>query len=182
MNLCEQLDLNHEQYGLLFDVRRSVRYHDRRRGFYEQCHHITSLLTILMAGSVLFDIGKTGEAAHWLYALSVLAALMAAADMVIGYSKRAVLHGALRERFADLEIAMVCESAAVEVWQKYQRERLLIEKDEPPVYRVLDLLCRNELLQAEGYTREKSPGEFFEASLWQKLTSQLWRWDNAKVS
>ncbi len=175
MNLAA---LSHEQYGLLFDVRRAVRYHDRRRAFYEQMHHLTSLLTILMAGSVLFDLAKEGKTAGWMVALGVVAALFAAADMVLGYSKHATLHADLRKRFADLEIAMLGGDITDDQWQAYRRDRLLIEKDEPAVYKALDQLCRNELLVAEGFTQEKDPQEFARVSWWQQVTCQIWRWDD----
>lgn len=182
MHLSEQLNLSHEQYGVLFDVRRSVRYHDRRRGFYEQLHHFTSLLTILMAGSVFFDLAKPGDTAEWLKVVSALAAILAAMDMVVGYSKRAALHGNLRERFAMLEIAMIDGDTQESTWLKHQRERLLIEKDEPPIYKVLDNLCRNELLETEGYTREKAPEQFFQATTFQRMTAQFFRWENATAT
>lgn len=182
MNLQDQLSLSDEQYGLLFDIRRSVRYHDRRRAFYEQLHHVTSLMTILMAGSVLFDLGKSGQTASWLMVLSVVAALLAAADMVIGYSRRATVHAGLRGRFADLEIAMLCGGKTDAEWEGYQRDRLLIEKDEPAVYKVLDLLCRNELLVAEGFTLQQHASQFARINWWQKLTSQLYRWDSWQMT
>lgn len=181
MHLSDQLNLSDVQYGLLFDVRRSTRYHDRRRAFYEQLHHFTSLLTILMAGSVFFDLAKSGETATWLKCLSIVAALFAAMDMVIGYSKRAALHGSLRERFAMLEIDMVGGDTTPTSWSQYQRERLVIEKDEPPIYKVLDNLCRNDLLEAEGFKRRDTPEQFFSATLWQRLTSQIFRWDDISV-
>lgn len=182
MNSGEQLELSDEQYGLFFDVRRSIRYHDRRRAFYEQCHHFTSLLTILMAGSVLFDIAKPGDSPPWLQTISVAAAIFAAMDMVFGYSKRAGLHNSLRERFANLEISMILGGTEEAPWLNHRRERLTIEKDEPPIYKVLDNLCRNELLEAEGYTRKKNPDEFFHPTFLQRITAQLFRWENVPVT
>ncbi|MGY6276724.1 hypothetical protein [Methylomonas sp. MgM2] len=111
--------------------------------------------------------------------ISVFAALLASLDMVIGYSKRANLHGDLRERFANLEIYMVSGPADNEAdWQIYQRQRLLIEKDEPAIYRVVDGLCRNELLIAEGFSRNDAPQHFFKCCFWHRWTAQLLRWDN----
>ena len=172
------LDLSHDKYGLLFDVRRSVRYHDRRRAFYELMHQITGLLTILMAGSVLFDLAKSGSTAWWLIGLSVVAALMAAMDMVVGYNKRANLHGSLRERFALLEIDMIDGDTLDATWQRYQRTRLQIEKDEPAVYKIVDLLCHNELLVSEGVTKDKEPVRFAKMAWYHVWTSHLWRWEN----
>lgn len=178
MNLQEQLDLSNDKYALLFDVRRSVRYHDRRRAFYELMHQITGLLTILMAGSVLFDLAKSGSTAWWLIGLSVVAALMAAMDMVVGYNKRANLHGSLRERFALLEIDMIDGDTLDATWQRYQRTRLQIEKDEPAIYVIVDLLCHNELLVAEGVQKKNHPDKFAKIGRWQTWTSHIWRWEN----
>lgn len=178
MNISEQLNLDDDKYGLLFDVRRSIRYHDRRRAFYERLHSVTSVLTVLMAGSVFFDIGKNGETAWWLLALSVFAALMATLDMVIGYSKRSGLHSSLRERFANLEIAMVMGDTADETWIEHSKSRLLIEKDEPPIYKVLDNLCRNDLVTAEGFRPKNNPDQFIVISWWKALTAQFWQWEN----
>ncbi|MCG8998423.1 hypothetical protein [Laribacter hongkongensis] len=169
--------LSHDQYGLLFDIRRSVRYHDRRKAFYELLHHITSWMTILMAGSVLFDAAKDGKTADWMICLSIAAALLAAADMVLGYSRRANLHGDLRRRFADLEIAILMGGSSQEEWHEHTRTRLIIEKDEPAIYKVLDLLCRNELLVAEGFNRKDNPEQFANITRYQRWTCQLYRWD-----
>ena len=176
MDSQQLLQLSDEHYGLLFDVRRSIRYHDRRRAFYERSHHLTSLLTILMADSVLFDLAKKGETAEWLIWVSVVAALLAAIDMVIGYAKHASLHSSLRERFANLEIEIVCGPADGDCWLGYQKERLLIEKYEPAIYRALDGLCRNELLVAEGFSQKDDSNHFFKSWFWQRWTSQLFRW------
>lgn len=170
--------LSDEQYGLLFDVRRSIRYHEYRRNFYQQLHKVTNLLTILMAGAVLVDLAKKGDVAFWLIGVSTIAALFSALDMVIGYANQANLHSQLRGRFADLEIAMVTGSNDENVWLEYQRQRLLIEKDEPAIYMALDLLCRNELLIAEGFNQKTKPENFFRLNAWHRLTRNFWRWEN----
>lgn len=175
-------DLDNDQYGLLFDVRRSIRYHDRRRGFFERLHRLTSVLTILMAGSVLYDLGKTGDTASWLLGLSAIAALLAALDMVVGYSAWATRHQELKARFAALEIDMLSGNATPATWNEYRLQRLRIERDEPPVYRALDLLCHDELLVAEGHTRAKSPDQFSDLGLWQRWTSQFWHWSDVASS
>ena len=171
-------DLDDAQYGLLFDVRRSVRYHDRRRGFFDRLHRLTNVLTILMAGSVLYDLGKTGETAGWLVALSALAALLAALDMVVGYSAWATRHHDLKNRFCGLEIDMLSGDLAPATWQAYAVRPLQIGRDGPPVYRALDLLCRDGLLMAEGFTPEKAPKEFSSLNGWQRWTSQFWHWSD----
>jgi hypothetical protein len=171
-------DMDHAQFALLFAVRRSMRYHDRRRAFFERLHRVTNVLTILMAGSVLHQLGQDGEAAVWLVGLSVAAALMAAVDMVLGYSSRAALHRELKVRFAELEIAMLSGNDAPETWVAHQVERLKIERDEPPIYHALDLLCHNETAAAEGIKRSERPQDFETLTPWQRMTSHLFMWSD----
>lgn len=168
-------DLSDEQFGLLFDVRRSMRYHDRRRAFFERMHRVTNVLTVLMAGSVLFELGRAGETAAWLMLLGVAAALLAALDMVVGYGARAALHGDLKRRFAELEIAMARGGLEPQQWAEHEITRLAIERDEPPVYRALDLLCHNEQLAAEGVQDAKHRATL---SWWQRNTSQFLLWSD----
>lgn len=175
-------NINDWQYGLLFDIRRSIRYHDRRKSFFERLHRITSFLTILMAGSVLFDLAKNGETAWWLIVLSIFAALFATCDMVVGFSKQAGIHTNLKDRFSALEINMISGDTNEETWINYQRDRLSIEKDEPPTYVALDALCRNELLIAEGFVGSDYQNQCAEVGKFEKLTSNIFKWPNLFAS
>lgn len=175
MNLSK---LNNEQFHLLFDVRRAVRYHDRRCAFFEFMHRVTSVLTILLAGSVLFDIGKIGvdgtetHTAWWLILLSIFSALLAAMDMVVGYSKHADLHRSLKVRFIDLEKEMISCSDNTSEWNLFLPKRLVIERDEPPIYRALDTLCYNELAASMGLDNNSmKPISFL-----QQITCQIYTW------
>lgn len=165
--------LNDEQYGLLFDVRRSVRYHDRRRAFFERLHQVTGGLTVLLAGSVLFDLARPGETPAWLATLAVVAALLSAWDIVVGYAAKAGLHRELRQRFGALEMTMLAGDATSDTWDAHRQARLSIEQDEPPIYRALDALCHNELLRAEGI---RDTAHWARLSAWQKATRHVFHW------
>ena len=41
-------------------------------------------------------------------------------------------------------------------------QRLQIEADEPPIYRIIDILWHNELMKAEGYDPAIYPDYFYE--------------------
>ncbi|OGT19263.1 MAG: hypothetical protein A2342_02460 [Gallionellales bacterium RIFOXYB12_FULL_54_9] len=174
--------MNDKQYGLLFDVRRSVRYHDRRRSFFEQLHQITGGLTVLLSGSVLFDIARPGDSPSWLLAVSAIAAVLAAWDMVVGYAAKTSLHRDLKKRFAALEMDIVGGVESDETFAAYSLERLRIEQDEPPIYRALDLLCHNELLRAEGF-RDKDKGveHFSQVNFFQRLTRHFFHWADLAI-
>lgn len=170
MNIAE---LSDQQYALLFDVRRSIRYHDRRRAFFERLHQLTGGLTVLLAGSVLFDLARPGDTPPWLSALAATSAVLAAWDMVIGYASKVVAHRELRQRFGRLEMDILSGGSDAETWNNHRRTRLSIEQDEPPIYRALDALCHNELLRAEGVRDEAHKAK---VNGWQKLTRHIFHW------
>lgn len=166
---------NDEKHKLLFDIRRSARYHDRRRAFFQRMHQITGVLTILLAGGVLFELAGIGETSLWLKLIGVVAAVFSSADIVVGYAASENLHSRLRQRFCDLEMAVVTGNGTI---HSYTADRLRIEQDEPPVYRALDLLCYNEQLVSDGYSRadEGDVGHFSDLEWYQSLTANLYRW------
>ncbi len=177
MTPSELANLHDDAYSLLFDVRRSVRYHDKRAAFFERSHRVTNALTILLAGSVLFDIARPGETPWWMLALALAGSLSAVVDLVAGLAKMGNQHRDLQRRFSELERRMIIGPSQVECWTGYHEERLLIEMDEPTVYTVLDTICRNELLKANGFDRQS--GHYVPVSAWQRLTCHLWPWSDA---
>ncbi len=135
-----------------------------------------------MAGSVLFDLAKDGETAWWLILLSIFAAFFATFDMVVGFSKQAGIHTNLKDRFASLESKMISGDTEKETWTNYQKTRLNIELDEPPIYIALDALCRNELLIAEGFTGNDYKKQFVKVGTFERLTSNIFKWPNLFAS
>lgn len=170
-------DMSDEQYGLFFDVRRSIRYHDRRRAFFERMHQLTGSLTVLLAGSVLFDIARPGDSPWWLLFIASVAAVLSAWDMVVGYASKAELHRSLKTRFGDLEIEILKGDDTADTWKEHRLQRLRIEQAEPPIYRALDLLCHNELLKADGFTNHgEDAGHFAKLGFVQRTTKHIFHW------
>ncbi len=175
-------DMNDDQYGTFFAVCRSVRYHDRRRAFFELLHRGSAGLTVLLAGSVLFDLARPGESASWMTCLAVVAALLASFDIVIGYASRANAHIDLKRRFGELEMAIIEGGDDEETWKKHQLKRLQIEQNEPPIFRALDVLCHNELLRAQGIDRDgEGKTTLKQVSRLQEWTCHFWYWGNMKL-
>jgi hypothetical protein len=167
--------MDDHQYGLLFSIRRSLRYHDRRRAFFERLHQVTSGLTILLAGSVLFELARPGETASWMVFLAVIAALLSAWDIVVGYASKASLHRDLKQRFGLIGISILSGTDDDAIWQQHEIDRLRIEQDEPPIFRALDTLCHNEVLAADGFKRDDSE-HFARINGWQRATRHLFHW------
>jgi hypothetical protein len=180
MNLKEQLNLSEDNYNFLFDVRRSIRYHERRKSFFYRIQNTVSFFAVIMAGVVVMDAVKDGTPPRWIVYVGVFAAVLSALDLVIGFSKNADIHSKLREKFADLEIDIITGPPSGDVWLDYQKRRLVIEKDEPATFFVIDGLCRNELLIADGYSplRKEDAKHFAKINLFQRMTGQFFHWGN----
>lgn len=175
--------LNDDQYGLLFDVRRSARYHDRRVSFFTTMHKLTGVLTVLLSGSIIFDIARPGDNPWWLLSIAVGGAALATIDFVVGYASCATAHRELMMRWSELEIEILKGPSDETAWEKYRLDRLLIEKDEPPIYRALDLLCHNELLVVDKHCESgEKPSNWARITSFQRWTSQLYRWPNIVAS
>lgn len=142
-----------EFYRQLFGVRRSVRYHQRRRSYFESWHGCIATVQVI-SGSSALAVLVAGEALNPI-GLSLAAAppLLAAIDLVFGTTRRATLHATLGRQFSYLESDMVPheadrESVPSEALADFKKRRLAIEADEPPKLRVVDLLSHNDLVRA----------------------------------
>ena len=147
-----------EHWKLLFDIRRSVRYHTRRRRFYEGRNRLTNALAgILGSAAVVVFLSQIAEEQRYLMAVfSSVVAIAAIIDLVTSTTVMARLHSDLARKFIELERKLVlmkapAEDALIEV----QSSRLQIEAEEPPIYRILDILCHNELIIAQGSDRSE---------------------------
>ena len=128
-----------------FGVEKSMRYHQRRRGFYDSLHKIIMFL-IIICGSAAFS----GFSEY----LAAAAAAFAAIDLVWGPSHCARDHEMLFRRFSDLAIDIRTTTQDPESHAKWVTERITIETDEPPIYWALEADCDNEVRRAWGRDKE----------------------------
>lgn len=145
-------------HDLLFGVRRSIRYHNRRRTYYDRFHKFNMIVGVVGGSAVIAALlGEFGDI--WPLAFSALIAVSAATDLVINSSQMARFHHDLSRKYFEIEKEMVSyhkptEEAVVE----WTERRLSIEADEPPVLHVLNTICHNELCRALGYGQQVKLG------------------------
>jgi hypothetical protein len=145
----------HEQRefsNLLFGVRRSIRYHNRRRRFFDGLDKVVKVLAVI-GGSAAWaaTIAHYHTATVW---FAAIVAIGSAISLVFAPSQAARLHEGLAKRFAKLEYDMRrAKNPTSDQMNEFVAERLLIESDEPPPLRVLDIICHNELCEAMGHER-----------------------------
>ena len=142
-------------HTLLFDVRRSIRYHTRRRRFFDNMYRWKTWLALVFGGAAFVSLAAQMHGDLPLL-MTALVSVVSALDLVIGSTTRARLHADLARRFVELEreIALM-KDPAEEALRTWTAQRLTIEADEPPILRVLDILCHNELLLAMDYPRRR---------------------------
>lgn len=165
-----------EKHQLLFSVRRSVRYHDRRVGFYNRYHVLASIAAVAFGSSAIYTMlqMRTAWALTDLLAIAFLAALV----LVAITAQKARLHSDLKARFIRLEKALIKHDKSANGLQELAAKRLDIEADEPPVLRVLDTLCHNEMLRADGYDKD----EFKKVNWYQRLFADVVDIQEYKIS
>lgn len=163
-------DVQESEYDeLLFAVRRSVRYHRHRERFLDRVHHLGALLTAF-SGSATVAALLAELPARWtwvrIFAAS-LTALAGATEVVFGPARAARRHDSLAVSFLALEkdLLRAGSSPTPEALVELQSRRLDIEAIEPPVYRVLDAICHDELVTALGI----DPSHRTNVTRWQRL-------------
>src|SRR5207247_1100879 len=135
-------------------VRRSIRYHIRRRMFFDRFHLFTNLMGVSFGSAAIYTVLSQASPSGTII-MAATVAFFSAIDMLVGTAATARLHDDLARRFIVLEKKIISMSApSEEDIRQWTTQRLDIEADEPPVLRVLDSVCHNELLRAMGYGSE----------------------------
>lgn len=158
-----------EYDDLLFAVRRSVRYHRHRERFLDRVHEFGALL-IAVAGFATVATLLAELPARWTWVPLVTASvtgLAGATELVFGPARAARRHDSLAVSFLALEkdLLRAGRSLTPEVLVELQSRRLDLEVVEPPVYRVLDAVCHDELVTALGV----DPSQRSNVTRWQRL-------------
>lgn len=150
--------LKEKFHALLFAVRKSIRYHNYRRRFFENWAVWSDFLIIISGGTVVgfstYAISTSQPYYRWIAVLfGGIIGIIGTFDLVIGFSNRARDHRDFVKEFSRLEqdltnaVNVQTENNLVELINR----RLEIESNEPPVLRALDAYCHNEQVRAEGY-------------------------------
>ena len=168
----DQEKLEREKNDLLFGVRRSIRYHSRRRQFYDRVHTIAATLTALSGSATIASVlGSFGQ--PWTILFAVIVAVSSAIDLVFGTDRASRMHDDLARKFLDLEKSIIItgntKHITEEILAEFTARRLDIEMNEPPVLKVLDSICHNELLRAMGF----GESHFLKISWYQRFFSNF---------
>ena len=154
--------------ALDFGVHVSMRYHARRRAWYDRLHRMM-ILVIAVGGSagVAAIYGGLLQEAEY---LAVAVAVAGALELAFSLPERARVEDALYRRFnglaADIADARTIGAEQLRAWEA---RRLLIRADADDRLEALRRICHN--LEAEA--RDYPPEEFYRVWAWQRLSAQL---------
>lgn len=163
---------------LLWGVRRSIRYHSRRRMFFENFNLTANAIGLIFGSAtilaVLTQAKQETDSIWWTVIPAALVTLFSSLNLVIGTVRKAQVHHDLVRRFTQLEQDMVKMDAPNEqMVREISAKRLQIEADEPPVKRIVDILCHNELMTATGRDQFSDPDHYYYVGRLQKLFSPI---------
>jgi hypothetical protein len=159
--------LDKRWYRELFGVRRSIRYNARRRAFFDRLDQLTNMLAVIFGSAAVYGVLDSDHHTIALVASGVVT-VISAINLVVGSSQRARKHDDLARQFTVLEREMIGEVSEDRL-AYMKRARLEIEAEEPPVMHVLNCICHNEQMRAEGYPKE----DLANIRWWQRAFSQV---------
>lgn len=140
---------------LLFGIRRSVRYHRHRERFLDWISNTFKVATAVAGSATVVSLlAEAGP--WWSESAAALTALLSAFDIVVAPGRTARIHNELARDFIALEKDTLGAGSGLEREDLVALEarRLDVEANEPPHYRVLNIICHNELVRATGESPE----------------------------
>ena len=162
------MSIEDDWHRLQFGVRRSVRYHHRRRAFFDRLDKFTNMVSVIFGSAAVFGVMDANFKTLAIGAAAIVT-ITSAVNLVLGSSLRARDHADFARRFITLEKEMEINAPDAETLKRLTTLRLDIESDEPPVMRVLDCVCHNEQMRAQGYP----PEQFAKIRWWQAFFAQI---------
>lgn len=160
-------DLSLRWHKQLFGIRRSIRYHLRRRAFFERLDQLSNMCSVIFGSTAIYGILDT-NAKTLAIASSAAVTVLASINLVVGSAQRARAHSDFVRQYIELEKIMLAPESE-ECLLTVIKNRLSIEAGEPPVLHVLNSICHNELMRTMGYKKE----DMAKISLTQRLFSQI---------
>ena len=151
----------------------SVRYHDRREGFFIRCRVVTMLFVVLPASCIVMSgLLLAGHLVKLLSIFGVVVVALGSFYVMTRFGARAALHNDLRRRFIRIEQQMtgLSEDDTAQI-DRLMKEVLAIEADRPRVLNVLNNICYNEEAVVRGRVDAMVPMSFM-----QRLCADFFDW------
>ena len=157
---------------VLFDVRLSIRYHERRQGFFEGLLNMTLFLSLALNSAAAGILLSRMDDEIWATLAMLIVAVMSAACLAYGARDKASRHNDLRRRFVALEAEIRGKEHTDEVADWAEIQRLAIEADELPTKSTVYALSHNEQSRAEDFETD----ELIKITPTQRFLAHFFNW------
>ncbi|OOF48643.1 hypothetical protein BKK53_09495 [Rodentibacter trehalosifermentans] len=141
-------------FQLQFNLGRSIRYHTKRRKFFDFWDKATTFSALIFSSTATYGILSTDNTKTALIAGAVVTVLSSLA-LVVGFASKARDHFDFVKQYAVLERQLIKEPLSEALLKEITDEKLAIESTEPPVLIVLNEMCWNEEARAQGIRLDK---------------------------
>ena len=143
-------ELNLKVQALLFNTRRSRRYHEWRVKFFRRFNVVRAIMTAVSTSGALAYLLKYNKIDWVLFALVAASAFLTILELAIRMGARESLHQDLLRSFVTLERDIVVKGSVIAEgdYNALNADYIDIEVNEPPVLRVLNRLCYNAEIRA----------------------------------
>lgn len=147
--LSEDQDLASQLDSQIFLYNKSIRYHSKKRRFFEFLHRLSQTF-VLSGGSAAVAAIWSNNSSFSLIATAVIG-VSGILDFTFDFSGKARIHNDLYRRLIAVSADMISKHPkSFEEISVLRAERYTIGADSPTIGRVLDAICHNEELQARG--------------------------------
>ena len=142
------IDVAAEIEALRFNIVRSIRYHDRRRGFFDKMSKFSKAVSLFGSTAAFVTVLKSWSNG-WAMGFAATSAFFTIADTIFGSATRYTLHTDLKNRFSKLLVQLEgLESPTAQDLARLTETRREIEESEPSVLHVLNCICYNYAINA----------------------------------
>ena len=137
---------------LEFEVDVAIRYHDRRRAFFDAMNRLVAGVTVVagsaaLAGLIIKLKGITGVGEWVILGGAFIVTILNAWSLVSGFAVQARDHDDLCRRYIRLDADIAGSEHTVEKVRSWRSQFLLIQHDAPPTYWAVYGLCWNEAVE-----------------------------------
>lgn len=147
MNKHEE-KVENEWDDFLFHVRVSIRYHRRRRDFYQRRHALANAIIIIFSSTAVFSL--LHDLNKWLSSLpGLIVTIVATFDFVFGTCSKISTHDNIVRRLLLIEEEIMIHTTSNNgTYNKLLKDWQAIKKDEPDTLKVLTALCHNQIVRS----------------------------------
>ncbi|UXN37814.1 hypothetical protein N8E87_04955 [Avibacterium paragallinarum] len=166
MNKTE-IELENSKNDLLFDINRSIRYNAKRCRFFECLERLVNFIGLVFSSSAIYAITQENQLVATLSGAVV--AVASSLALVIGFGNKARDHRDFINDFSQLQTLLLTTKLSEQLINELTAKMREIDSKEPTVLIVLEQICYNEQLIAEGFSKEKCS----KISWYQRLFAQI---------